>query len=146
MRTEKIATEEAEKEIRICRGCPYLIAAQREYHKLCRAVNKKFGGIKGWTCGVRGYSEDKKEEEDYYKRIGIDIETGLPIEASEDGILEELIKKLEKDYVYYYNATLGWSSPPLIARGNYAHELLGWIREQKQRAVHDFRGAEDEAK
>lgn len=129
---------------RLCRRCPFIIAAQKEYHKLCMLVNRRFGGIKGVTCGTNGYDEIRARE--YYKRIGLDIETGLPIEASEDGILEELIKKLEKDYVYYDNATLRWSSPPLIARGAYAHELLGWIREQKQRAVHDFRGAEDEAK
>lgn len=39
----------SEKEIkngtRLCKKCPYLIAAQMEYHKLCMAVNRKFGGI-----------------------------------------------------------------------------------------------------
>lgn len=73
--------EENGKDIRICKMCPYIIAAQKEYHKLAMLVNRKFGGIKGVTCGMGGYDELKAVE--YYKRIGIDIETGLPIERND---------------------------------------------------------------
>lgn len=76
-RTTKEKAIEAGKEIRICKMCPYIIAAQKEYHKLAMLVNRKFGGIAGVTCGVNGYNE--KEADEYYKRIGLDIETGLPM-------------------------------------------------------------------
>ena len=65
-------------EVRVCKKCPYIIAAQKEYHKLCMLVNRKFGGIPGVTTGVNGY--DEKSAMEYYNRIGLDIETGLPIE------------------------------------------------------------------
>lgn len=64
--------------VRICQQCPYLVAAQKEYHKLCMAVNRKFGGIAGWTCGVNGYNEEDSKQ--YWNRIGLDIETGIPLE------------------------------------------------------------------
>lgn len=67
---------------RICKLCPFIIAAHKEYHKLCMLVNRKFGGISGVTCGVNGWDENLAN--DYYKRIGIDIETGLPIEENKD--------------------------------------------------------------
>ena len=75
----KEKTIENGKDIRICKMCPYIIAAQKEYHKLAMMVNRRFGGIAGVTCGVNGYNE--KEAAEYYKRIGLDIETGLPIES-----------------------------------------------------------------
>lgn len=129
---------------RICRRCPFIIAAQKEYHKLCMQVNRKFGGIKGVTCGVNGW--DEKLAEEFYNRIGLDIETGLPVSQSEEGILKKLIKKLEDEYVYYQNAALGWSAPSVVARGNYAHELLEWIKELVPQDGTDLRGKDDEAK
>ena len=45
-------------------------------------VNREFGGIAGVTCGVNGYNE--KDYSDYFKRIGVDIETGLPIGGKEN--------------------------------------------------------------
>ena len=67
---------------RLCKRCPFIIAAQKEYHKLCMLVNRKFGGISGVTCGVNGWDESLSKE--YYKRIGLDIETGLPLEEKKD--------------------------------------------------------------
>ena len=129
---------------RICKRCPFIIAAQKEYHKLCMQVNRKFGGIKGVTCGVNGW--DEKLAEEFYNRIGLDIETGLPVSQSEEGILKKLIKKLEDEYVYYQNAALGWSAPSVVARGNYAHELLEWIKsiqsEENQLGEEDSNGKE----
>lgn len=61
----------------LCKKCPYIINAQVEFHRLCMEVNRRFGGINGWTCGVNGFDENKAR--DYYRRIGIDIKTGLPI-------------------------------------------------------------------
>lgn len=81
MQSKKEKTIEAGQEVQICKMCHHIIAAQREYHKLCMMVNRKFGGIKGMTCGVNGY--DEKTAAEYYKRIGLDIETGLPIEFKE---------------------------------------------------------------
>lgn len=78
----KEKTVENGKDIRICKMCPYIIAAQKEYHKLCMLVNRKFGGIKGVTCGVGGYNE--KDAIEYYRRIGLDIETGLPYEENKN--------------------------------------------------------------
>ena len=129
---------------RICKRCPFIIAAQKEYHKLCMQVNRKFGGIKGVTCGVNGW--DEKLAEEFYNRIGLDIETGLPVSQSEEGILKKLIKKLEDEYVYYQNAALGWSAPSVVARGNYAHELLEWIKGLVPQDGTDLRGKDDEAK
>lgn len=65
----------------LCKKCPYIIEAQKVYHKLCMEVNRRFGGINGLTCGVNGYNE--AEAKDYYRRIGLDIETGLPIGEGE---------------------------------------------------------------
>ena len=72
------------------------------------------------------------------------IETGLPSERSEEGILQRLIKKLEDEYVHYQNAALGWSAPSVIARGNYAHDLLRWLKEQMS-DIKEVNGGEDNA-
>ena len=127
---------------RICKRCPFIIAAQKEYHKLCMQVNRKFGGISGVTCGVNGW--DEKLAEEYYNRIGIDIETGLPKQYNEESVIQKLKKKLENDFVYYSNATIRWYSPDLVARGNYAHELLEWLKEQLPEKDNDIRGKTDE--
>ena len=126
---------------RICKRCPFIIAAQKEYHKLCMQVNRKFGGIKGVTCGVNGW--DEKLAEEFYTRIGLDIETGLPTSQSKEDILKTLIKKLEDDYVYYQNASLGWSAPSVVSRGHYAHELLEWIKERTPKEDEDIRGKDN---
>lgn len=126
---------------RLCKRCPFIIAAQKEYHKLCMQVNRKFGGIKGVTCGANGWDERLAKE--YYQRIGVDIETGLPTSRSEEDILKTLIKKLEDDYVYYMNASLGWSAPSVLARGHYAQELIEWIKERMQKEDGDIRGKDD---
>lgn len=128
-----IATEEARKEIRICKRCPYIIAAQKEYHKLCMMVNRKFGGIPGVTCGVNG-RYDEKHHSEYFKRIGLDIETGLPISEGGDAIIEELKKKLLDDFVYYDNVVASGLSPTLNAVRNYAHNLLEWMKEKRSNA------------
>ena len=122
----------------ICKRCPFIIAAQKEYHKLCMMVNRKFGGIKGVTCGVNGWDENLAKE--YYERIGLDIETGLPTATSDKSIIEKLVKKLKDDYVYYMNATLGWSAPDLVARANYAHELLKFLKGLMPEEDNDIRG------
>lgn len=124
-----IATEEAGKEIRICKRCPYIIAAQKEYHKLCMMVNRKLGGIEGVTCGVIG-RYDEKHHREYFKRIGLDIETGLPIGVGLDSILEELEKKLSDDFVYYDNVSVSGFSPTHMAVRNYAHDLLKWLKQK----------------
>ncbi|MBO6031757.1 MAG: hypothetical protein J6Q22_09810 [Prevotella sp.] len=130
---------------RICKRCPFIIAAQKEYHKLCMMVNRKFGGISGVTCGMVG-RYDEKHHAEYFKRIGLDIETGLPIGKNEDGILQKVIKKLEDEYEYYQNASLGWSAPSVVTRGNYAHELLEWIKSiqsgENQSGEEDSNGKE----
>lgn len=128
-----IATEEAGKEIRICKRCPYIIAAQKEYHKLCMMVNRKFGGIEGVTCGVIG-RYDEKHHSEYFKRIGLDIETGLPVSEGCDAIIEELKKKLSEDFVYYDNVVLSGFSPTYVAIRNYAHDLLEWMKEKSSNA------------
>lgn len=127
---------------RLCKRCPFIIAAQKEYHKLCMQVNRKFGGIRGVTCGVNGW--DEKLANEYYNRIGIDIETGLPKHDNEESVILKLIKKLENDFVYYCNATIGWPAPDLVARANYAHELLELLKEQLPEKNNDIRGKSDE--
>lgn len=122
---------------RLCKRCPFIIAAQKEYHKLCMQVNRKFGGIRGVTCGVNGW--DEKLANEYYNRIGIDIETGLPKQDNEESVIYKLIKKLEDDFVYYRNATINWQPPYLVSRGNYAHELLEWLKEQLREEPYDIR-------
>ena len=122
---------------RLCKRCPFIIAAQKEYHKLCMLVNRKFGGIRGVTCGVNGW--DEKLAMEYYNRIGLDIETGLPKQDNEESVIQKLKKKLENDFVYYSNATISWPAPDLVARGNYAHELLEWLKEQLPEEQHDIR-------
>jgi len=37
-----------------CKDCQFIIAQQRHYAKLCREVNKRFGGIAGVTKGTDG--------------------------------------------------------------------------------------------
>ena len=115
---------------RICKRCPFIIAAQKEYHKLCMMVNRKFGGIEGVTCGVIG-RYDEKHHREYFKRIGLDIETGLPIEAGGDDILDELKKKLMKDFIYYDNVSISGFSRSHWAVRDYAHELVEWINQKK---------------
>lgn len=127
---------------RVCKRCPFIIAAQKEYHKLCMLVNRKFGGIRGVTCGVNGW--DEKLAEEYYNRIGLDIETGLPKHYNEESVIYKLIKKLEDDFVYYRNATITWQPPYLVSRVNYAHELLEWIKEQLPEKHNDIREKTDE--
>lgn len=127
---------------RICKRCPFIIAAQKEYHKLCMQVNRKFGGIRGVTCGTSGWNE--KEANEYYDRIGLDIETGLPKNYNEESVIQKLKKKLENDFVYYSNAASGWHAPDLVARANYAHELLEWLKEQLPEKDNDIRGKTDE--
>ena len=122
---------------RLCERCPFIIAAQKEYHKLCMLVNRKFGGIRGVTCGTNGWNE--KEANEYYNRIGLDIETGLPKQDNEESVIRKLKKKLENDFVYYSNATIGWYAPDLVARANYAHELLEWVKEQLREEPYDIR-------
>ena len=122
---------------RLCKRCPFIIAAQKEYHKLCMQVNRKFGGIRGVTCGTSGWNE--KEANEYYDRIGLDIETGLPKQDNEESVIRKLKKKLENDFVYYSNATIGWYAPDLVARANYAHELLEWVKEQLREEPYDIR-------
>lgn len=122
---------------RLCKRCPFIIAAQKEYHKLCMQVNRKFGGIRGVTCGTNGW--DEKLAEEYYNRIGLDIETGLPKQDNEESVIRKLKKKLENDFVYYSNATIGWPAPDLVARANYAHELLEWVKEQLREEPYDIR-------
>jgi len=129
---------------RLCKRCPFIIAAQKEYHKLCMMVNRKFGGIAGVTYGTTD-RYDEKHHAEYFKRIGLDIETGLPTSQSKEDILKTLIKKLEDDYVYYQNASLGWSAPSVVSRGHYAHELLEWIKERTPKKDEDIRGKDDEA-
>ena len=130
-------------ENRICKRCPFIIAAQKEYHKLCMQVNRKFGGIKGVTCGVNGW--DEKLAEEFYNRIGLDIETGLPVGVGVDSILEELEKKLSDDFVYYDNVNVRGISPTHFAIRNYVHELLEWIKERTPKEDEDIRGKDDEA-
>ena len=127
---------------RLCKLCPFIIAAQKEYHKLCMKVNRKFGGIKGVTCGANEW--DEKLANEYYNRIGIDIETGWPKQYNEESVIQKLKKKLEHDFVYYSNATISWSVPDLVARRNYAHELLEWLKEQLPEKDNDIRGRTDE--
>ena len=122
---------------RLCKRCPFIIAAQKEYHKLCMQVNRKFGGIRGVTCGTSGWNE--KEANEYYDRIGLDIETGLPKQDNEESVIRKLKKKLENDFVYYSNATIGWYAPDLVARANYAHGLLEWVKEQLREEPYDIR-------
>ena len=122
---------------RLCKKCPFIISAQKEYHKLCMQVNRKFGGIRGVTCGTNGWNE--KEANEYYNRIGLDIETGLPKQDNEESVILKLKKKLENDFVYYSNATIGWPAPDLVARANYAHELLEWVKEQLREEPYDIR-------
>ena len=119
-----------ETEVRVCKKCPYIIAAQKEYHKLCMMVNRKFGGIAGVTCGVNGRYNEKHHRE-YFKRIGLDIETGLPIEAEGDDILYALKKKLLEDFVYYDNVVQSGFSPIQWAIRSYARELLEMINQEK---------------
>lgn len=38
----------------LCKGCQFIVAQQKHYAELCREVNKRFGGIRGWTKGVDG--------------------------------------------------------------------------------------------
>lgn len=128
---------------RICKRCSFIIAAQKEYHKLCMQVNRKFGGIKGVTCGVNGW--DEKLAEEFYNRIGLDIETGLPVGVGVDSILEELEKRLSDDFVYYDNVCVRGISPTHMAIRNYAHELLEWIKERTPKEDEDIRGKDDEA-
>lgn len=123
---------------RICKRCPFIIAAQKEYHKLCMQVNRKFGGIRGITCGTNGWDESLAKE--YYKRIGLDIETGLPTTTCDNSIIEKLVKKLKDDYVYYQNATLRGCAPDLVARANYAHELLEFLKGLMPEEDNDIRG------
>lgn len=129
---------------RLCKRCPFIISAQKEYHKLCMMVNRKLGGISGVTYGTTD-RYDEKHHAEYFKRIGLDIETGLPVSQSEEGILKKIIKKLEDEYVYYQNAALGLSAPSVVARGNYAHELLEWIKELVPQDSTDIRWKDDEA-
>ena len=137
-----IATEEVGKEIRICKRCPYIIAAQKEYHKLCMMVNRKFGGIQGVTCGIIG-RYDEKHHSEYFKRIGLDIETGLPISEGRDAIIEELKKKLSDDFVYYDNVVRSGFSPTHIAIRNYAHALLEWMKEKNSNAEKEKKRSND---
>lgn len=37
-----------------CSGCQFIVAQQRNHAKLCRLVNKRFGGISGVTKGTDG--------------------------------------------------------------------------------------------
>lgn len=37
-----------------CRDCQVIIAQKRNYAKLCRIVNRRFGGISGVTKGTDG--------------------------------------------------------------------------------------------
>lgn len=129
---------------RVCKKCPFIIAAQKEYHKLCMIVNRKFGGIKGITCGMNGWNENLARE--YYNRIGLDIETGLPIQNDDESIIKKLIKKLESDFVYYSNAYHSWPCPDTAAKSNYAHELLNWLKERLPKNENeDIRGKTNES-
>ena len=38
----------------MCENCGFLIKERENYSKLCKEVNKRFGGIAGVTCGVNG--------------------------------------------------------------------------------------------
>ena len=126
----------------MCRRCPFIIAAQKEYHKLCMQVNRKFGGIEGVTCGLIG-RYDEKHHSEYFKRIGLDIETGLPISEGGDAIIEELKKKLSEDFVYYDNVALSGFSPTHVAIRNYAHDLLEWIKEKSSNAEKEKQRSND---
>lgn len=82
MKAVDLSEKEKKMGVRMCKKCTYLMAAQMEYHKLCMAVNRRFGGIWGWTTGVNGYKAEDFAA--YYDRIGLDIETGLPIDSNKN--------------------------------------------------------------